>query len=221
MRKPWHKSNPELFGRTKQETEKNFPELRLVVENDTVFLRGSFKIEEDGETLDRYLIEVQFPDDYPDAIPIVCEIGGRIPRTADRHISNPKTGEICAVVPEEWLLRPDSASIQCFLSGPVRNFFIGQSLVEQGKPWPFGERGHRAQGLYEAYAELLGVSDPESIRRYLDLLSRDPIRRHWDCPCGNGKRLRDCHLEFVRTLQKKIPPSIAHRALGRLRTTPR
>lgn len=206
-----------MFGKTKQEIETNYPELRLVVENDTVFLRGSFKIEEDGETLDRYLIEVEFPDDYADSLPIVREVGGRIPRIEDRHVYNSK-GEICAIVPEEWFLRPNSDSIQNFLSGPVRNFFIGQSLVEQGKPWPFGQRAHRIPGLYEAYAEILGVSDQESINRYLDLLSRDPIRRHWDCPCGNGKRLRDCHLEFVRDLQKKIQPSIARRALGRLRS---
>ncbi len=53
MRKPWHKSNPELFAKTKQEIETNYPELRVAVENDTVFLRGSFTIEENGEILDR------------------------------------------------------------------------------------------------------------------------------------------------------------------------
>ena len=120
MRKPWYKSNPELFAKTKRETETNYPELRLVVENDTVFLRGSFTIEGDGETLDRYLIEIQFPEDYAD-------------------------------------------SIRSFLSGPVRKFFIGQSLVEQGKPWAFGERDHGIKGLYQAYGELIGNSDPESI----------------------------------------------------------
>jgi hypothetical protein len=194
----------------------NYPELRLVVEHDTVFLRGSFKIEEDGETIDRYLIEIQFPEDYASSPPILREIGGRIPWNADRHVD--VTGDACPMVPEEWLLQPDCDSIGSFLSGPVRNFFIGQSLVEQGKPWPFGERGHGIPGLYQAYGELIGNSDPATIQRYLDLLSREPIRRHWDCPCGSGKRLRDCHLEFVRTLQKTIPASIAQRALGRLRT---
>src|SRR5713226_5967028 len=103
MRKPWYKSNPELFAKTKQEVETNYPELRVVVENDAVFLRGSFKIEEDGETLDRYLIEIQFPDDYPDSIPILREVGGRIPWTRDRHVNNNPAGEACVIVPEEWL----------------------------------------------------------------------------------------------------------------------
>jgi len=217
MRKPWHKSNSELFAKTKQEIETNYPELRVVVENDTVFLRGSFTIEENGEILDRYLIEIQFPDDYAESIPILREVGGRIPWTADRHVSNnPLPGEACVIVPEEWLLRPDKDSIRSFLRGPVRKFFIGQSLVERGKPWPFGERDHGFKGLYQAYGELIGVSDPETIRRYLDLLSRDPIKKRALCPCRNGKRLRDCHLELVLRLQKKIPPSIAHRAFGRL-----
>src|SRR5947209_20268331 len=131
MRKPWYKSNPELFAQTTQEIETNYPELRVVVENDTVFLRGSFKIEENGETLDRYLIEIQFPDDYAESIPILREVDGRIPWTADRHVNN-STGEACAIVPEEWLLRPDKDSIGSFLSGPGRYFFHGQSLVEQG-----------------------------------------------------------------------------------------
>ena len=52
------------------------------------------------------------------------------------------TGEACPIVPEEWLVGPGRDSIAKFLNGPVRNFFIGQILVENGHPWPFGERQH-------------------------------------------------------------------------------
>jgi hypothetical protein len=48
-----------------------------------------------------------------------------------------------ALVPEEWLLARDQ-TFRAFLDGPMRNFFLGQILVEAGKPWPFGERPHSA-----------------------------------------------------------------------------
>jgi hypothetical protein len=123
------------------------PDLCATGVDGVVQVRGSYAVRDGGVFLDRYQIEIRVPRDYPKNVPVVEEIGGRIPRTADRHIS--ADGTACLLVPEEWLLAGDQ-SFKAFLNGPMKNFFLGQILVEAGKPWPFGQRSHGYEGLIEA-----------------------------------------------------------------------
>lgn len=192
-----------------------FPDLRVVTERDAVYINGSFPVVDGTEVLDRFQIEIEIPPEFPDSIPILREVSGRIPWHEDRHV-NQRNGEACPIVPEEWLLRPDHGSILAFLDGPVRNFFLGQILVEAGQPWPFGERTHGVRGLLEAYGEMVGSADRDTILRYLDCLSKEMLKGHWDCPCGSAKRLRNCHLDELKMLHERIPPRIAQMATKRL-----
>lgn len=194
-----------------------YPDISVEQEHDTIFGRGSFPVKDGIDILSRFLIGIEFPRDFPDSVPILRETGGRIPWHADRHV-NSANGEACPIVPEEWLIRQDHDSILAFLDGPVRNFFLGQLAVESGAPWPFGERLHGVDGLIESYGELLGTTDKKAVRRYLDCLSKEHLKGHWDCPCGSGERLRNCHLEMVNALRTKIAPWVARRARARLIT---
>jgi hypothetical protein len=205
--------NPRLLATVKKDIDGEYPDLRVVIEGGTVFARGSFPVMDGTDILDRFLIEVEFPRDYPASIPILREIDGRIPWNGNRHTN--RDGTACPIVPEEWLIRQDRDSILAFLGAPVRNFFLGQILIEVGKRWPFGERPHGDAGLIESYGELVGTTDPVAVRRYLDCLSKETVKGHWECPCGSKKRLRNCHLETIRTLRQNIAPSIARNALAR------
>jgi hypothetical protein len=188
------------------------PDLRLVLEGDTPSFRGSFQLANDGVVFDRFSIQITFPDGAF-KLPRIEEIGGRIPRHIDRHVFG--NGAICTEVPELTLLR-GRYSLVSYLDGPVRNYFLGQILVEQGQKWPFGEWDHGKPGLLQAYGEVLGVTDEEQIRRFLDCLGHKKVKGHWNCPCGTGKRIRDCHLDVIRRLQESVPPAIARQALARL-----
>jgi hypothetical protein len=157
-------------------------------------------VHDGGVILERYQIEIRVPRDYPKTLPVVEEIGGRIPRIADHHIS--ADGTACLLVPEEWLLAGDQ-SFRAFLDGPIRNFFLGQILVEAGKPWPFGERSHGYDGLIESYRELLAITDPTRVIAYFDCLRRRALKGHFDCPCGSNKRLRNCHRAELQSLAKR------------------
>jgi len=214
MKKLWYKANPSFLAKMKTDVEKEYPDLRVFEKDNTIFIAGTFPLVYEGETVDRYEIELRLPPDFPDSIPTVRETGGRIPRNDDRHVS--ANGDACPIVPEEWLLRPDCDSVVSFLNGPVRNFLLGQSLVEEGQPWPFGERPHGPDGLFQAYGEMLGTNDHSVIWRYLECLSRERIKGHWDCPCGSGKRLRNCHLAELRALREQVPARVAKRALMRI-----
>jgi SEC-C motif len=95
----------------------------------------------------------------------------------------------------------------------LRNYFLGQSLVRRGQPWPFGQWGHGVYGKYEYYAELLGTNDHAVIRLYVEYLTKKHIKTHWNCPCGSGKQLRACHIQQLQDLRAKIPRSVARQTL--------
>jgi hypothetical protein len=222
MRHPWYKANPELLKQEMKEIQTAYPDLHVVYEeNDCILIRGSFPLIHDGVALDRYLIEIELPQDYPASVPIVREVGGQIPRTIDYHIVN-DTGQACLFLPDErWRVYPRGTRLVEFLSGPMRNFFLGQSLVRRGQPWPFGQWGHGAQGVYEYYTDLLGTDDLDVILKYLEWLAKERIKGHWSCPCGSGKRVRNCHFSKLQDLRAKIPRSVAMRSwrlVGSLRT---
>lgn len=194
-----------------------YPDLQIVNESGTLYVRGSFPIIHNGIELDRFQIEIEFPPDYPRNLPRVRETASRVPRVVDRHVI-PSTGIACLFVEEDWLaaVGREPAFID-FLNGPVRNFFIGQSLVEAGQPWPFGEWPHGKAGVLEVYAGWFGTDDEPTIRRYLDCLSKEGLKGHWDCPCGSGRGIRACHRDMLRALRQRIPTWAARMALQRLK----
>lgn len=196
------------------DVQKRYPDLRPIMDNGHPVIRGSFPIADNGEAIDRFIIEIRFPDGITKP-PRIWEIGGRIPRIKDRHVF-PDSGCICAEVPELTLLR--GYSFMTYLDGPVRNYFIGQALVEQGHAWPFDEWDHGKPGLLQAYGEMLGgVSGEQKIKSYLICLGHKKIKHYWPCPCLSGKQIFECHEKDLRILHARIPHKIASLALNHLK----
>jgi hypothetical protein len=187
----------------------------VLLEGGTVRVRGTFPIEHEGRELERYLIELVFPEDYPESIPSVREVDGRLPKTRDRHFADDETA--CLFVPDEreWIW-PRGAPFSEFLDGPVRNFFLFQSVVSRGGTWPHGERSHGVEGLLEFYKQLLATEDLLLVFRYVEYLSLSSVQGRL-CPCGSGRKAKKCHHEQLRELRGKIPPHIAYETLRRIR----
>jgi hypothetical protein len=217
MSQPWHKADPARLEKMRAEVQAAYPNLHFYPQGGRVVVRGTLPIVHEGAELDRYAVEIVLLANYPDALPLVFEVGGRIPRDADHHI-NAETGEACLFVPDErWRVCPPSLSFLEFLNGPVRNFFLGQSLFRLAGEWPFGQRSHGADGIREYYSELLGTDDIKVILGYLECLSRPVLKGHWPWPCGGGKRLRECHRAQIEELRSKIPSAVALRSWESLR----
>jgi len=205
------------YQKLEAEVQKSYPDLRLVDRNGQPLFRGSFPVRHDGDEIDRFQIEISFPDGI-NRLPAIREVGGRIPRDSDHHV-NAGTGDICTDVPELILLRGQPSLVE-YLDGPVRNFFLSQIIVASGKSWPFGQWDHGKKGLLQAYGELLGVSEERQILAYLDYVASKKAKGHWPCPCGSMKRLRDCHAKQIAELRERIPRRIAASALKRLNEYP-
>ena len=185
--------------------EREFPGLHLVEHDGQLVVSGEFAIADEGRVLDLFEIELVLPAEGPRAgLPVVREVGGRVPPTPERHVN--WDGTACVGVPDEfWYRHPEGIDVPEFLRGPVRNYFLGQSLVEAGQPWPFGERAHGFAGIVEFYAPLLGTSDPTRVRAFLRLLAQEALQDEMACPCESGQPVGECHRAVVLELRARIP----------------
>lgn len=209
--KSWHVANPKFFQELKKSVENKYPTFYVTIENNTVYIRGSLILDgHDGCEVDRYLIEIELPSNYPKSIPLVREVAGRLPKTPDRHFS--KTAEYragehaCLFLPlERHKYWPPGSTIIDFIEGPVKDFFYWQTDYDLNKgKSSFGARGHAANGITEFFEEQLGIRDRTAIETILQYLTKEKIKGHWSCYCGSGQILRKCHSNELKQLKEKI-----------------
>jgi hypothetical protein len=200
------------------------PKLRASMSGENLEIAGSYLVfEKDvvaapGGPITEFDVRIECSPLYPRFEPKVFEVGGKIPREADRHI-NPD-GDCCVTVWENWLVTTDDQSFAGFIRGPLNEYLLGQYWFEKTGKWPFGERAHGASGLEEAYADALGIPNKrEDLIYYLRLLSQDWPKGHWGCPCKSGRLLRHCHHQQLLAIHRRVPPIMARRMLRRLSPT--
>ncbi len=195
------------LGEVQNEVSLTQPYLAISEEPDGFVMRGIFLIAIDGELADEYRVEIIVSREFPENMPVIREIGGRIFRSAAHHVED--SGIACLLTPEEYHWKwktKENFSLAMYLDGPVRHFFIGQSLVELGQPWPAGERGHGVGGLFEWYKEVLAITDDGAIIRSIEALRRH-VKGHHSCPCGSMVPVRRCHSSILR-IRNAIPPNV-------------
>lgn len=205
MRTPWHKAGQGVLEELRAQLAAAYPDLHAFDMGDFVQVRGSFPILFEGRELDRYFVELDLRDD-PSKAPVVREVGGRIPKVVDRHVYD---GDACIFVRDEWRIYRGGRTLIDFLNGPVRNYFLSQSLVELDDGWPFGERPHGLDGVLEFYADRVGRQAPEVGLRVLRYLTEKRANGQCACPCGSGKRVSKCHMPRLIDLRAKIRPEDA------------
>lgn len=206
----------QLLGEVDAYLAEEQPELTAEAHESGVAVRGKLVIADAEGPIDAYDIKMGVPASFPTDEPLVWEVGGRILRMADHHVFE-SSERCCLGVWEAWLARTQDPSFAAFMRGPVRDYFLGQSLVAVGEDWPYGELSHGPAGVLQAYGEALGIeADETTVRSYLVILSLSQVKGHHPCPCGSGLRLRKCHQGKVRNLSTRIDSDLANRMLKRL-----
>ncbi len=223
MKGAWHERNPELADQIRAELRACYPNLHLFIEADgSAAVRGTFPVvSPEGRVLDRYQVSIELPADYPRSLPVVREVGGRIPWKPEFHVNH--DGVACVLLPDDrWRCFPEGAPFVQFLDGPAHDFFLGQSLVALGEGWPFVQWSLGQKGVLEYYQWLLETEDAGTIARHLEVLAKLNLKDHLPCPCASGRKIRRCCRARIVDLRGKIPPAVARRALETLgaRTAP-
>jgi hypothetical protein len=202
------------IGTVKQAITFDQPYLSAVELDDYFQISGKFIVapsydEAANGAIDHFEICIIVRRNFPRSEPIVFETGKRIPKTVDRHCY--ADGACCTGVWDEWRAKHNRPTLETFLEGPVRNYFLSQIYFEIHGSWPFGERSHGIAGIWEACADLLEVkNDPKLILRYLRVLAAPWPKGHWLCPCGSLRLIRECHLNELWVLHTKIKPFVAY-----------
>lgn len=174
-----------------------------------IVLEGQFLVETPLGSLDGYDVRLEFSEDFPSLCPKVLETGGRIPYDIDRHVF--ADGSACLEVWSLWFLKNPSATVLSVLKGPIRNFFLSQSIFEAERYWPLGEYSHGNLGRLEAMADFLGAKSlemPELIWRALSLI--DPPKRQNECPCGSRELYRKCHRTEIDEKRASLHPNFSN-----------
>lgn len=193
-------------------------DLKATVDAGEVLLSGAFIASGGGNAIDAYWIEARFSDSFPSAEPKVFEVGGRVPRIADRHVYE-SSGRCCTCVWEEWILGEPPHTLESFMQGPVNDYFVSQLHFEQTGIWPYGERSHGSVGVFEACCDLLGITRDvfeHDIRTCINLLfylAEPGLKGHRPCPCGSGDKFRSCHRTDLENLARRVTPSMAKQLL--------
>jgi hypothetical protein len=202
-----------VAARVRQELAGTHPDLQVEVRQGAVRIVGPFRLCEDGAEIDRFDVEIVLSGRHPRELPKVYEVGGRIPKIVDRHVF--PGGHACLFVSgERWRHWPSGTSLADFLEGPVHSYFVGQAYFELSKEWPFGQRSHGYEGIFESYAEMLRVTDPRTITRYMVALARRKLRPSSPCPCGSRRPIHSCHMRKLADLRGKITFREARAALA-------
>lgn len=151
---------------------------------------------------DHYEINMSVAQSFPQSVPIVREVGGRVPKGFHKMTD----GELCLGSPTRLrLILSETSSLLSFVERCVIPYLYGYSLVEKGGALPFGELAHGTKGLREDLADLVGFREERILDQFIKLISmkkRQANKR--SCPCGSGLRAGRCHNRKLNMLRDKL-----------------
>lgn len=142
---------------------------------------------------DSYEVKIELGN-YPKFFPTVYEVGGRIPRKANRHIYT-DTGSCCftTAAKSQILLKTKIKSLLNFVNEIVIRYFENNSFYEINGFYFGQEYSHGKDGIIEAYKDILQIDDTIQVAKTLIQASNEkPLKIHQNCYCGSGRRLRKC-----------------------------
>jgi len=145
---------------------------------------------------DSYIIEIRFPDDYPDTPPKVVEIGGKIEKGHHKYYDE----TLCLGVPVEIYLKFNKyKNILFFVEELVIPYLYAYSYKTEMGKMPWDER-HGDVGIFQYYIELFKTLDLSAILALLKIIIEGDYQGNLPCPCGERKTLNECHGEAVFSL---------------------
>lgn len=201
----WHLQNKELFDSFKSEIDKNYPTLVVSIENNLVRIKGTLRIRDSKNTiLDNFKIDIQVPYNFPQEIPEVRETGNRIPVIPDRHFEN--DGKACLCFRDAtFLYWNEKSTIIDFMEKLVEPFFLWQIEYEvSGGKNKDKAYAHGLDGAVQFYKEILSTDDIKAVYQFIEYLTKKKIKGHWNCYCGSGKKMRDCHFDLMKKYKGQI-----------------
>lgn len=212
----WYKKNPAFFEEERRELAKASPLMGLSImrpgfplnrytklETEAVVAHGTHQVAiPNSHSHLEYKITLLTPPNFPDRPPVMFCDDPKLPwrHNPDRHVFG--QGQACLAVNAEIQLHwPPGSTLVKFLERLVDPWIVWQAYYDaHDEPPPWGARDHGREGIFDFYREQWGQPLPGAFqtKAFMELLAmKKTPKGHHPCPCGNGKKLRDCHLPLV------------------------
>lgn len=139
-----------------------------------------------------YKIRLEIPEEFPEQLPTLYELSGKIPASFEHKYSN---GSCCLGVASELYEKlTRQPTLEYYVNEFIIGYFYSVLWFERFGVYPFGERPHNAAGVLEYYKEFWGTDDELLAAKMLYIaLTQNAYRGHLPCPCGSGIIGRRCH----------------------------
>ena len=187
---------------------RTYPKLNLVERTDKrIILSGTidvYRTSRNYTVQKEYSLEINVPLGNDD-LPIVRETGNAI---SEDYPHRYKDGGLCIETDTAIRLHfIDSFNLVEWMDEFVEPYFFSYEYFSRFGEFPFGERPHYIVGILDTYQEIFHATDSKEACRLLVYAAEDIYRGHAPCPCGSGRRLRNCHgkylLPFMTDKRKK------------------
>lgn len=144
-----------------------------------------------------YGIKIHVPWSFPLFPPTIWETSGKIPVDgAFEHFLPASDNALCLGAScNLFSLLEQNSTIAEFVDQVLPSYlYAAKYFYRYGIVPQFGEHPHGLEGIIRAYKERYNAQDDELLVELLSMLMEiKPYRGHTLCPCGSGRKLRDCH----------------------------
>lgn len=182
-----------------------FPDLSWRWHNDIPILKGRYQFNTEFRGIlfqDSFILEFNFPPDYPERLPLVKEVDYKIPKTFHRL----KHEYLClCTFSEQWLIFSKEPTLDNYIRNLLNPYLLSWLWFVRFNEMPWGERRHGSIGLVESYQDLLKT---KSIQQTIFLMKKaimDGVGRQDKCPCGSGLSFKKCHQKIIQRLVNSLP----------------
>lgn len=170
----------------------------------TISISGVLEIDSiirDEYILESYRVKIDIPNNYPRELPVIKELSSKI----DEHYSHVNLdNSLCLATDVDMHVQLSPCySLLDYVTKFVIPYFISHEYHKKYNIFPFGERAHGIEGVFEFYREFFKIEKFNPMYDLLHYTSTKRYRGHVVCPCGSNERVRKCHGERIQSLQKE------------------
>ena len=191
----------DFYSREFDALERAYPSIKPGFENKHWQLVGTLDVvDEFGKKWDQYQVKIIYPHEFPRKVPVMFEIGGRLPREAGYHVN--VNGSCCLSVPaREMIILSKGINTINFLQELAIPYLANQTYRQKKGRYAGEEFAHGADGVYQFYSEVFQTQNAIVILTLIGKIALNQLPdRNDSCPCNSGKKYKHCHLLAVQHL---------------------
>ena len=86
----------------------------------------------------------------------------------------------------------------------VISFFFTYEYYNRFGFYPFGERAHGNEGVFEYYMEVFHLNTYSQVKSFLREIIKRNLKNHDLCPCGSRVKIRNCHKSEIQKAYESV-----------------